>query len=163
MMTAVTGGPPLQAPLGMYLFGGFARAPLSSYPPVTGGPPLPGVLSIYPFVVKEGQSGASLATYPSIGSAYQAPGYVNKGRRSLSSAPSGRFSDSLARRLPKICGGIFLVFPSEDSIKNDRYRLISRTADFGCLVPHLCPWSSSALMCAPCSPWSSSALMCAQS
>ena len=29
---AVTGGPPLQAPIAMYPFGGFAQAPLSSCP-----------------------------------------------------------------------------------------------------------------------------------
>ena len=59
---------------------------------------------------------------------------MNKGRRSLSNAPFGRFSAFLARHLPKICGRHFLVFPSEDSIKNDRFQLISRKGDFGCLV-----------------------------
>ena len=37
--------------------------------------------------------------YPSVGFAIQAQGYVSKGRRFLSDAPSGRFSESLARRL----------------------------------------------------------------
>ena len=32
VLTAVTGDPPLQAPLAMYRFGGFAQAPLSSCP-----------------------------------------------------------------------------------------------------------------------------------
>ena len=50
---------------------------------VTGGPPLSGVLSLYPFGIKEGPYGASLAMYPSVGFASQAKRYVNKERRSL--------------------------------------------------------------------------------
>ena len=38
--------------------------------------------------------------HPSVGFAFQARGYVSKGRRFLSDAPFGRFSESLARRLP---------------------------------------------------------------
>ena len=38
--------------------------------------------------------------YPLVGFAFQAQGYVSKGRRFLSDAPFGRFSESLARRLP---------------------------------------------------------------
>ena len=45
--------------------------------------------------------------YPSVGSAFQAQGYVSKRRRFLSDAPFGRFSQSLARRLPRINGGHF--------------------------------------------------------
>lgn len=33
LKAAVTGGPPLQAPLAMYLLGGVAQAPFSTYPP----------------------------------------------------------------------------------------------------------------------------------
>ena len=71
---------------------------------VTGGPPLPGVLSLYPFGVKESPNGTSLAMHPSVGFAFQAKGYVSKERLFLSDATS----EALARRLPKICGGIFL-------------------------------------------------------
>ena len=42
--------------------------------------------------------------YPSVGFASQAKGYVNKERLFLSDATS----EALARRLPKICGVIFL-------------------------------------------------------
>ena len=45
--------------------------------------------------------------YPLVGFASQAQRYVSKGRRFLSDAPFGRFSESLARRLPKICAGLF--------------------------------------------------------
>ena len=38
--------------------------------------------------------------YPLVGFAFQAQGYVSKGRRFLSDARFGRFSESLARRLP---------------------------------------------------------------
>ena len=38
--------------------------------------------------------------YPLVGFASQAQKYVSKGRRFLSDAPFGRFSESLARRLP---------------------------------------------------------------
>ena len=38
--------------------------------------------------------------YPLVGFASQAQRYVSKGRRFLSDAPFGRFSESLARRLP---------------------------------------------------------------
>ena len=62
---------------------------------------------MYPFGIKEGPNGVSLAMHPSVGFAFQARGYVSKGRRFLSDAPSGRFPQSLARRLPKICGGLF--------------------------------------------------------
>ena len=81
-----------------------------------------------------GFNGASLAMYPLVGPAPEAKGFVSKERRFLSDAPFDKSFEHTARRLLKICGGIFLVFPSEDSIKNDRFRLISRTADFGCLV-----------------------------
>ena len=54
--------------------------------------------------------GASLAMYPSVGFASQAQGYVSKERRFLSDAPFGRLSESPARRLPKIRGGIFPSF-----------------------------------------------------
>ena len=58
---------------------------------VTGGPPWPPVLSLYPFGIKEGPKGTSLAMYPLVGFAFQAQGYVNKGRRFLSDAPFGWF------------------------------------------------------------------------
>ena len=38
--------------------------------------------------------------YPLVDFAFEAQGYVSKGRRFLSDAPFGRFSESLARRLP---------------------------------------------------------------
>ena len=38
--------------------------------------------------------------YPLVGFAFQAQGYVSKGRRFLSDAPFGGFTESLARRLP---------------------------------------------------------------
>ena len=59
---------------------------------------------MYPLV---GSDGASLAMYPLVGFASQAQGYVSKEQRVLSDAPSGQFSEPLARRLPEICGGIF--------------------------------------------------------
>ena len=71
--------------------------------PVTGGPPLPGVLSLYPFGIKDGPSSVPLAMHHPIGFACQVQRYINKGRRSLSDAPSA----SLVRRLPKNHGGIF--------------------------------------------------------
>ena len=43
-------------------------------------------LLLYPFVIKEGPNGTSLAMYPSVGFASQATGYVNKERRFLSDA-----------------------------------------------------------------------------
>ena len=86
-------------------------APLAMYPSVgsavTGGDALQAPLAMYPFGIKEGPNGTSLAMHPSVGFAFQARGYVSKGRRFLSDAPSGRFPQSLARRLPKICGGLF--------------------------------------------------------
>ena len=56
---------------------------------------------------KGSPNGSSLAMYPSVGSASQAQRYVTKERRFLSDAPFGRFPEFLARRLSKICGGIF--------------------------------------------------------
>ena len=44
---------------------------------------------------------------PLVGFASQAQGYVSKEQRVLSDAPSGQFSEPLARRLPEICCGIF--------------------------------------------------------
>jgi len=58
---------------------------------VTGGDALQAPLAMYPFGIKEGPHGASLAMYPSVVFAFQAQGYVNKGRRFLSDAPFGRF------------------------------------------------------------------------
>ena len=63
-----------------------------------------GALSLYPFGIKESPNGTSLAMYPSVGFASQAQGYVSKERLFLSDATS----EALARRLPKICGVIFL-------------------------------------------------------
>ena len=45
-----------------------------------------------PFGAKEIPNGTSLAMYPSVGSAFQAQGYVSKGRRFLSDVPFGRLS-----------------------------------------------------------------------
>ena len=59
---------------------------------VTGGVALSPALSLYPFGIKEGPKGISLAMYPLVGFAFQAQGYVSKGRRFLSDAPPGRFS-----------------------------------------------------------------------
>ena len=50
--------------------------------------------------LRKDRNGASLAMYPLVGFASQAQRYVSKGRRFLSDAPFGRFSESLARRLP---------------------------------------------------------------
>ena len=61
-----------------------------------------GALSLYPFEVKEGPGRRFLIDVP-FGS-FQAEGYISKGRGFLSDAPVGRFSDSLGRRLPRICG-----------------------------------------------------------
>ena len=69
----------------MYPLVGFDGAPLAMYP-------------VFGF------EGAPLAMHPSVGFASQAKGYVNKERLFLSDAAS----ESLARRLPKICGEIFL-------------------------------------------------------
>ena len=63
-----------------------------------------GALSLYPFRIKESPNGTSLAMHPSVGFAFQAKGYVSKERLFLSDATS----DALARRLPKIYGGIVL-------------------------------------------------------
>ena len=69
----------------MYPLVGFDGAPLAMYP-------------VFGF------EGAPLAMHPSVGFASQAKGYVSKERLFLSDATS----EALARRLPKICGGIFL-------------------------------------------------------
>ena len=74
---------------------------------VTGGGALPPVLSLYPFGIKEGPNGTSVAMYPLASFAVQAQGYVSKRRRFLSDAPFGRFSESLTRFFPRICGGHF--------------------------------------------------------
>ena len=58
---------------------------------VTGGDALQAPLAMYPFGIKEGPNGTSLAMHPSVGFAFQAQGYVSKGRRFLSDAPLGRF------------------------------------------------------------------------
>ena len=58
---------------------------------VTGGDALQAPLAMYPFGIKEGPNGTSLAMYPSVVFAFQAQGYVSKGRRFLSDAPFGRF------------------------------------------------------------------------
>ena len=58
-------------------------------------------------MLRKDQNGAPLAMHPSVGFAFQARGYVSKGRRFLSDATSGRFPQSLARRLPKVCGELF--------------------------------------------------------
>ena len=58
---------------------------------VTGGPPLQAPLAMYPFGIKEGPNGTSLAMYPSVVFAFQAQGYVSKGRHFLSDAPFRRF------------------------------------------------------------------------
>ena len=42
---------------------------------------------------------------------------------------------SPARHFPKICGGIFLQFSFQFSFEKRRFRSISRTTDFGRLVP----------------------------
>ena len=52
--------------------------------------------------------------YPLVGFASQAQRYVSKEQRVLSDAPSGQFSEPLARRLPKIFGMSFLGIPLED-------------------------------------------------
>ena len=59
--------------------------------PVKGGPPLQAPLAMYPFGIMEGPNGTSLAMYPSVGFAFEAQGYVSKGRRFLSDAPLGWF------------------------------------------------------------------------
>ena len=74
---------------------------------VTGGGALSPVLSLYPFGIKEGPNGTSVAMYPLASFAVQAQGYVSNGRRFLSDAPFGRFSESLTRFFPRICGEHF--------------------------------------------------------
>ena len=91
------------ASLAMYPVVGFDGASLAMYP-VRGGPPLSGAQSLYPFGVKESPNGTSLAMHHSVAFAFQAKGYVSKERLFLSDATS----EALARRLPKICGGICL-------------------------------------------------------
>ena len=54
--------------------------------------------------LRKAQNGSLLAMHPSVGFASQAKGYVSKERLFLSDATS----EALARRLPKICGVIFL-------------------------------------------------------
>ena len=69
-------------------------APLAMYPSVgfvTGGIPLSGALSLYPFEIKENPNDTSLSMCLLVDCAFQAQGYVNKGRRFLSNAPFGRF------------------------------------------------------------------------
>ena len=102
-----------------WFWAGFLLA--GNFGAVTGGDALQAPLAMYPFGIKEGPNGTSLAMYPSVVFAFQAQGYVSKGRRFLSDAPFGRFPYSLARRLAKICGGIFPFFPVEFSIKNVRF------------------------------------------
>ena len=93
----------------MYPLWGFAQAPLSSHPSDEF------LLSSLPFGPKAlthvtffgFQPEGSLAMCPLVGFASQAQGYVSKEQRVLSDAPSGQFSEPLARRLPGICGGIF--------------------------------------------------------
>ena len=65
---------------------------------VTGGDALQAPLAMYPFGIKEGPNGISLAMHPSVGFAFQARGYVSKGRRFLSDAPVG-FFPFLAQRV----------------------------------------------------------------
>ena len=47
--------------------------------------------------------------YPSVGFASQAQEYVSKEQGLLTDAPFGGFSESLARRLPKICDRIYTI------------------------------------------------------
>ena len=68
---------------------------------VTGGDALQAPLAMYPFGIKEGPNGTSLAMYPSVVFAFQAQGYVSKGRRFLSDAPFGRFCESPGPPLPQ--------------------------------------------------------------
>ena len=79
-------------------------SPSVGFASVTGGDALQAPLAMYHFGIEEGPNGTSLAMFPSVGFASQAKGYVNKERLFLSDATS----ESLARRLPKIRGGIFL-------------------------------------------------------
>ena len=82
----------------MYPVVGFDGASLAMYPVVG----FDGAsLAMHPLA---GFDGAPLAICPSVGFASQAQGYVSKERLSLSDATS----EALARRLPKICGVIFL-------------------------------------------------------
>ena len=52
----------------------------------------------------------------------------------LAMYPFGRFSEPLTRHLQRIGDAISLQFPFQFYIKKRPFRLISRTADFGCLV-----------------------------
>ena len=88
---------------------------------VTGGDALQAPLAMYPFGIKEGPSGASLAMYPSVGFAFQAQGYVSKGRRFLSDAPLVGFPSPRPAAFRKSVAEFFLHFPFEISIKNVRF------------------------------------------
>ena len=95
-----------------------------TYIPVTGGDALQAPLAMYPFGIKEGPNGTSLAMYPLVGFAFQAQGYVSKGRRFLSDAPVVGFPKSLARRFPKMRARLFsftfpLKFLSKTSVSVD--------------------------------------------
>ena len=75
-------------------------------------------------MLRKDQNGAPLAMYPSVGFPFQAQGYVSKGRRSLSDAPSGRFErfwvcllgPAKMAPIPKIRAGIFLLVSLQVSL-----------------------------------------------
>ena len=60
--------------------------------------------------LRKAQNGTSIAMYPSVAFGFHTQGYVIKGRRLLSDAPFGRFSEALAHRRPRIRREIFLSF-----------------------------------------------------
>ena len=72
--------------------------------------------------------------HPSVAFRFHSQGYVKKERHLLSDAPFGRFPEALARRRPRIRGGIFLPFFNLISLQKCPLQSISRTADFVRLV-----------------------------
>ena len=84
--------------------------------------------------LRKAQDGASLAMCPSVAFSFHTQGNVSKGRRLLSDAPFGRYTEALARRRLRIRGEIFLSFLVKLCFRKRPFRSTSRTTDFGCLV-----------------------------
>ena len=69
------------------------------------------------------KDGTSLAMYPLVGFAFQAQGYVSKGRRFLSDAPVGRFPSpwpaAFRKSVADFCSIFLLKFLSKTSVSVD--------------------------------------------
>ena len=68
--------------------------------------------------------------YPSVAFGFHTQGYVKKGRRLLSDAPFGRFSEALACRRPRIRGEILLSFFIKFSF-SFLLKFLSKNVSFG--------------------------------